>query len=78
MGKMVQDRVVRLRRAAGPNDAQRMTAKERGELFARIGHGPLRPRAELVHAGRVAADFLDYNASSQASRASRITGAVAL
>ena len=24
----------------------------------RVGHGPLRPRAELVHAGRVAPDFL--------------------
>jgi len=45
-----------------------------GNAFGeRVGHGPLRPRAELVHAGRVAPTF--PVASSQASR---ITGAVAL
>ena len=53
-----------------------MAAEKRGELFARLGHGPAGRRAELVHAGRVAADIL--GGSSQASRASRMTGAVAL
>ena len=43
VGKMVHHRVVRLGRAAGPDDVQRMTAEERGELFARIGHGPMPP-----------------------------------
>ena len=55
----------------------RMAAEKRGELFARLGQRGVRARADLVRAGRIAARLFSV-ASSQASRASRITGAVAL
>ena len=56
--EMVHDRVVRLGRAAGPDDVRGMAAEERGEFFARLGQRGIRARAVLVRAGRVAADFL--------------------
>ena len=56
--KWCSDHVVGLGRAAGPDDVGRMAAEERGEFFARLGHGLVGRRAELVRAGRVAADVL--------------------
>ena len=57
-GEMVHDHVVRLRRAAGPDDVRRMAAEKRRELFARVGERGGRARAELVHGRRIAADLL--------------------
>ena len=56
--EMVQRHVVGLGRAAGPDDFGRVTAEERGELFARLGHGLAGRRAKLVRAGRIAGDLL--------------------
>ena len=75
--EMVHDHVVRLGRAAGPDDVRRLAAEKVRELFARFPERGVGAPADLMRAGRVAADCVSV-ASSQASRASRITGAVAL
>ena len=75
-GEMVRDHVVRLGRAAGPDEVERMAAEQRGKFFTRVGERNGCARAGLVHGRRIAAVF--SVTSSQASRASRITGAVAL
>ena len=49
-GEMVHDHVVRLGRAAGPDDVERMAAEKRGELFARVGRARC-PRARRPGAG---------------------------
>ena len=56
--EMVHDRVVRLGRAAGPDDVERMAAEKRRELFARVGQRDAGARAGLVHGRRIAADLL--------------------
>ena len=58
LGEMVHDHVVRLGRAAGPDDVVRMTAEKLRELLARIGERDARARAGLVHGRRIAADLL--------------------
>ena len=54
---MMRHHVVRLGRAARPNDVQRMTAQIRRELFARVSERDARARAGLVHGRRIAANL---------------------
>ena len=56
--EMVQRHVVGLRGAAGPDDFGRMATQEGGEFFARLGHGLVGRRAELMRAGRITGDVL--------------------
>ena len=56
--EMVQRHVVGLSGAARPDDFGRVATQERGEFFARLGHGLVGRRAELVRAGRIAGDVL--------------------
>ena len=58
LGEMMHDRVVRLGGAAGPDDVERMAAEEGREFFAGVGQRDGGPGADLVHGGRVAAEFL--------------------
>src|SRR5260221_8200059 len=59
-GKMMRDHVVRLGRAAGPDDVLRMAAQKRRELVARVGERDARARAGLVHGRRIAAGLLGH------------------
>jgi len=52
--EMVHDGVVRLGRAAGPNDVGGMTAEEGGELFARLAQRGIGALADAMRAGRIA------------------------
>ena len=56
--EVMQEQVVRLGRAAGPDDIDRMTAEEAGEFFTRVGHGFVRRHSERVWAGGVAVNSL--------------------
>src|SRR5580698_9614908 len=56
-GKMMHHHVVRLGRAAGPDDVQGIAAEETGEFFAGIGQGDGGLGAVLVHGRWIAAEL---------------------
>ncbi len=58
LGEMMHHRVVRLRRAAGPDDVISVAAEKMRQLFARLAQGDACLRADLMRAGRIAGKIL--------------------